>query len=220
MESGSALTNVLVRLTLPRFWSRAWLTSAVFGHNRLAINDLSPSGNQPLHSANNAVHAVVIGELYDYEKLKADLVQTTGYQFSSNCDSEIVLALYERYGLDFPHYLKGEFALCLYDSRRRLFIAARDRYGVKPLFWTVQKHRLLLAAEIKAFLPLGWKPEWDVQSLVEGGWNYDDRTSFKDVRKLKPGFYMTCDASGHIEHHQYWDMKYPDKVCSYQSTVV
>ncbi|KAL9124269.1 MAG: hypothetical protein Q9217_006387 [Psora testacea] len=158
----------------------------VFGHNRLAINDLSPRGNQPLHSADGTIHAIVNGELYGYEKLKADLVQSTGYQFLSNCDSEIVLALYEAYGLRFLQYLKGEFAFCLYDSRKKLFIAARDRYGIKPLFWTIQKQRLLVAAEIKAFLPLGWQPEWDVRSLVEGGWNFDDRTLFKDgVRDVR-----------------------------------
>ncbi|KAI9716020.1 MAG: hypothetical protein M1812_005654 [Candelaria pacifica] len=155
----------------------------VLGHNRLAINDLSPCGNQPLHSADNTTHAIVNGELYGHEKLKADLVQSTGYQFLSNCDSEIVLALYEAYGLRFLQYLKGEFSFCLYDSRKKLFIAARDRYGIKPLFWTIQKQRLLVAAEIKAFIPLGWRPEWDVQSLGEGGWNFDDRTLFKDVRK-------------------------------------
>ena len=131
-----------------------------------------------------------------------------------------MLALYEEYGPSFLHYLKGEFALCLYDSRKRLFIAARDRYGVKPLFWTVWKQRLLLASEIKAFLPLGWEPEWDVRSLGEGGWIFDDRTVFKNVRKVRPGFYMTCDALGHIQHHQYWDMKYPDKVCTFRFTFV
>ena len=157
------------------------------------------------------------GELYGYEQLKADLVQSTGYQFLSNCDSEIVLALYEAYGLGFLQYLNGEFAFCLYDSRKNLFIAVRDRYGVKPLFWTVQKQRLLVAAEIKAFLPLGWQPEWDVRSIVEGGWNSDDRTVFKDVRKVRPGFYMTCDASGHIQQHQYWDMEFPDKASFPQS---
>ena len=83
---------------------------------------------------------------------------------------------------------------------------------MKPLFWTVQKGRLLVAAEMKAFLPLGWHPEWDVRSLVEGGWNFDDRTIFKNVQKIRPGCYMTCDASGSMEQYQYWDMKFPDKV--------
>jgi asparagine synthase (glutamine-hydrolysing) len=63
-------------------------------------------------------------------------------------------------------------------------IAARDRYGIKPLFWTVQDGRLLIAAEIKAFLPLGWKPEWDVKSLLDAGWNHDERTLFQGIAKV------------------------------------
>lgn len=107
--------------------------------------------------------------------------------------------------------MRGEFAVCIYDEAKDLFIAARDRYGIKPLFWTVQDERLLVAAEVKAFLPLDWTPEWDVKSLLEVGWNFDDRTVFKDVRKVRPGYYVTCNASGDIQHHQYWDIEYPDK---------
>jgi asparagine synthase (glutamine-hydrolysing) len=65
-----------------------------------------------------------------------------------------------------------------------LFIAARDRYGVKPLFWTIQDKRLLVASEAKAFLAFGWKPEWDVRSLIEDGWLHDERTIFKGVYKV------------------------------------
>lgn len=157
------------------------------------------------------MHAVVNGELYDYKELKDELSQTIGYQFSSNSDSEIVLALYQAYGPDFVNYLRGEFALCLYDETKKLFIAARDRYGIKPLSWTVQNENLLIGAEIKAFIPLDWQPEWDVKSILEAGWNFDDRTLLKDVRKVRPGYYITCDASGNIKHHQYWDMDHPDK---------
>ena len=189
----------------------------MLGHNRLSINDLSSRAGQPLHNADDTIHAIVNGEIYGFEQLKADLTKTTGYNFQSTCDSEVVLPLYEKYGLDFLQHLKGEFSLCLYDSRKRLFIAARDRYGVKPLFWTVQKERLLVAAEMKAFLPLGWQPEWDVRSLVEGGWNFDDRTIFKNVKKVRPGCYMTCDSSGKVQEHRYWDMSFPDKVCSFPS---
>lgn len=151
------------------------------------------------------------GELYDYEKIKERLAAENGYHFTSNSDSEIVLALYQVYGLEFLQHLRGEFAICLYDESKNLFVAARDRYGIKPLFYTKQSGRLLVAAEIKAFLPLGWQPEWDVESVVEGGWNFDDRTLFRGVKKLRPGHYMTCDSTGHIGYQQYWDIEYPDK---------
>lgn len=183
----------------------------MLGHNRLAINDLSDGGNQPWHSPDNKVHAVVNGELYDYEETKIKLTAEFGYKFTSNSDSEIVLALYQVYGLDFVKHLRGEFAICLYDEDKKLFIAARDRYGIKPLFYTVQNGRLLVAAEIKAFIPLDWQPEWDVESLVEGGWNFDDRTLFRGVKKLRPGHLMTCNELGEIQHQPYWDIEYPDK---------
>jgi len=73
----------------------------------------------------------------------------------------------------------------LFDEEQQLFIALRDRYGIKPLFWTVQDGRLLVGSEIKAFLPLGWKrKEWDVRSLMDGGWGNDERTVFKGVQKV------------------------------------
>ena len=137
-------------------------------HCRLAINDLRPSTSQPLHSADNAVHAVVNGEIYDSERLRQDLAERFQYYFQTRSDSEVVLALYQHYGnLAFLGHLRGEFALCIYGQRKKIFVAARDRYGIKALFWTKSKGRLLVAAEVKAFLGLGWEVEWDVQSLVE-----------------------------------------------------
>jgi asparagine synthase (glutamine-hydrolysing) len=154
------------------------------GHVRLAINDLSADGAQPFHDEDNNVHAVVNGELYDHEALRASLIEQTDFKFKSRSDCEIVIALYKHYGLSFLSKLRGEFALCVYDARNQLFIAARDRYGIKPLFYTMVDNKLLVAAEAKAFLPLGWKPEWDVASLKEAGWNHDARTIFKGVRKV------------------------------------
>jgi asparagine synthase (glutamine-hydrolysing) len=98
--------------------------------------------------------------------------------------TENVIALYLHYGVHFLSKPRGEFALCLYDTRRQLFIAARDRYGVKPLFWTIQDKRLLVASEAKAFLAFAWKPEWDVRSLIGDGWLHDERTIFKGVYKV------------------------------------
>ena len=157
--------------------------SIALAHCRLAINDLSPDGVQPLHSA-QSVHAVVNGELYDYDRLRADL--ETEYTFTGRSDSELVLALYQVHGISFLSHLRGEFALCLYDERNKVFIAARDRYGIKPLFWRREAGRVMFAAEIKAFLGLGWEPEWDVGAMVDVGWGQDARTLFKGVQKVDP----------------------------------
>lgn len=172
------------------------------GHVRLSINDLSSDGAQPIHDSNRIVHAVVNGEFYDYDRIRADLLEKTDYHFKGRSDSELVIALYKYHGLNFVHYLRGEFACVLYDEASQLFIAVRDRYGIKPLFYTVQNGRLLIAAEIKAFLPLGWQPEWDVMSIMDAGWNHDERTIFKGIGKVTqkmstPSLIrsLTCDSS-------------------------
>jgi asparagine synthase (glutamine-hydrolysing) len=158
---------------------------AALGHCRLSIVDLSSDGEQPFHSPDDTVHCVVNGEIYDHERIRADLTKEIGYKFKGHSDCEVVVALYKYYGLSFLSELRGEFALCLYDEARELFIAARDRYGIKPLFWTVVDGRLLVASEMKAFLPLGWKPEWDVRSLFDAGLVADTRTTFKGVQKVR-----------------------------------
>ncbi|KAG6365790.1 hypothetical protein INS49_007401 [Diaporthe citri] len=186
--------------------------SVAMGHCRLAINDLTTDGHQPLHSINGHIHAVVNGEIYDYDRLRVELSHQFGYEFRARCDSELVIALYETYGMSFLSKLRGEFALCLYDSTKQYFVAARDRYGIKPLFWTVIGSRLLISAEAKGFLPLGWKPEWDVKSIQESGWNHDQRTLFKNVNKVRPGHYLALHLPfGYPEPRQYWDINYRDK---------
>jgi asparagine synthase (glutamine-hydrolysing) len=162
-------------------------SSTALGHVRLAINDLSPDGAQPFHDAEGTVHAVVNGEIYDHEALRASLQDKTDYKFKGRSDCEVVIALYKYYGMSFLSKLRGEFAICIYDARTQLFIAARDRYGIKPMFYTKVNGRLLVAAEAKAFLPLGWKPEWDVGSLMDAGWNHDVRTLFQGVGKVGLG---------------------------------
>lgn len=112
------------------------------------------------------------------------MIEKQKYDFKGTSDCELVLALYKFYGLSFLSRLRGEFALVLYDAERQLFIAVRDRYGIKPLFWTVQDGQLLVAAEMKAFLPLGWKPEWDMRSVADGGYQVGSATFFNGVQKV------------------------------------
>jgi hypothetical protein len=154
------------------------------GHCRLAINDLSPDGEQPLHSPDRSVHAVVNGEIYDYDTVRAHITSVSDYPFKGHSDSELVVALYLIYGRSFLHHLRGEFSLVIYDERNKTFFAARDRFGIKPLFWTRQDGRILIAAEIKGFLGMGWEAEWDVGSIVDGGWGQDTRTMFRGVQKV------------------------------------
>jgi asparagine synthase (glutamine-hydrolysing) len=117
--------------------------SLALGHNRLAIVDLNPEGQQPFHDEDSNIHAVVNGELYGYEKIR-DRLSGEGYKFTSQSDSEIALALYKKHGLSFLSHLRGEFSLCLYDSHAQIFIAASDRYAIKPMYYTVLNGKLLV----------------------------------------------------------------------------
>ncbi|KAL0489540.1 asparagine synthase [Acrasis kona] len=181
------------------------------GHCRLAINDLSPEGHQPLPDTDEEIYVVVNGEIYDHDRIREDLKTSHGYKFRGHSDSEVVVALYKIHGLTFLSELRGEFSFCLYDVKNQFFMAARDRYGIKPLFWTQVDGRLLIASETKAFLALGWKPEWDVRSIADAGWNHDQRTLFKGVNKLRPGHYLISTSFGPLESTCYWDLEYPDK---------
>jgi asparagine synthase (glutamine-hydrolysing) len=186
-------------------------------HCRLSINDLSAAGRQPLHSNDNQIHAVVNGEIYDYDRLRHECETMHNYSFQSDSDSELVVALYKIYGApDFLTHLRGEFAFVLYDEREGAgrVIAARDRYGIKPLVYTCVGSKLLVASEAKAFLPMGWKPRWDVRAIAHAGWMFDDRTLFRGVCKVLPGYYLDITEKGGVQKAKYWDAEYEDKVCS------
>lgn len=122
---------------------------------------MSSDAQQPFHDHKDEIHIVVNGEFYDHEAIRESLIQQ-GHGFQSMSDSEIVIALYKEHGMSFLSHLRGEFALCLYDAKAQFFVAARDRYGIKPLHYTFHEGRLLIASEAKAFLPFGWQPQWDV----------------------------------------------------------
>ncbi|KAG0172729.1 hypothetical protein DFQ28_007436 [Apophysomyces sp. BC1034] len=179
------------------------------GHTRLSIIDLE-GGQQPIENETGTVHAVVNGELYDYERITEEL-KASGHTFKTKSDSEIAVHLYEEQGLSFFDQLRGEFAICIWDSRRKKLIAVRDRFGIKPMYYTVVNGTLLIASEIKAFLPFGWKAEWDISSILHNGVMCDNRTVFRGVHKLPPAHYLTATLTGTVEVGQYWDADYPDK---------
>ncbi|TDZ35481.1 Amidase chyE [Colletotrichum spinosum] len=186
------------------------------GHSRLAINDLTPDGNQPIHSDEETIHAVVNGEIYDQDRIRQEC-QQRGYRFRGGSDSEVIVALYKIHGApQFLQHLRGEFAFVLYDERAGKVILCRDRFGIKPLLWTIAPQddgssRLPVAPEAKAFLPMGWKPRWDVGTIVDGGWMQDGRSLFRGVKKVPPGHWMEISSNGVMQLHQYWDMDYKDK---------
>lgn len=126
---------------------------------------------------------MVNGELYNHEEYRRELAPE--FEFKSSSDCEIVIALYKHYGIDFLSRLRGEFALVLWDEKRQLFFAARDRYGIKSLYYTIVNNRLLVATEMKSFLPFGWKPEWCISTLRSHEHDYGFKTFFKDVYNVR-----------------------------------
>jgi asparagine synthase (glutamine-hydrolysing) len=198
--------------------SGIWISSdekVGLAHCRLSINDLSSAGRQPLHSNDDQIHAVVNGEIYDYDRLRHECETVHDYRFLSDSDSELVLALYKIHGApNFLTHLRGEFAFVLHDEREgaQRVIAARDRYGIKPLLYTRVGSKLLVASEAKAFLPLGWKPRWDVRAIADAGWMFDGRTLFRGVRKVLPGHYLDITEEHGAQQVKYWDAEYEDKV--------
>lgn len=182
---------------------------SALGHVRLSIIGLQ-DGQQPLSNQDQSIHTIVNGELYGYKDIKVEL-EAKGYVFKTASDSEIVLYLYEEYGLSFLDHLRGEYAICIWDSRRRRLILARDRFGIKPLYYTQIKGTLFAASEIKAFLPFGWEPEWDVDSIMQNSVHFGTRTAFKGVHRLDPGHYLVATSTGAVNVRQYWSASYPNK---------
>ena len=152
------------------------------GHVRLSIIDLSAGGDQPFIDEEDGIYAVVNGELYEHERHRAELANE--YDFKGKSDCEIVIALYKQYGISCLSYLRGEFALVLWDAKRERLFAARDRYGIKSLYYTIHNNQLLVATEMKCFLKFGWKPKWCVATLRGHAWQFGHKTFFQGVYKV------------------------------------
>jgi asparagine synthase (glutamine-hydrolysing) len=189
-----------------------WLSSdcqIALGHVRLAVIDPGNSP-QPIASEDGQIRLVVNGEFYDHDAIRAKLVRK-GHRFRTGGDSEIALHLYEEHGLAFLDHLRGEFALVLHDGRRKRLLAARDRFGIKPLCYHHAAGRLLLASEAKALFALGVPPAWDEEAFFQVcGMQYvpPDRTLFAGVRSLPPGHYLLAE-DGRVEITPWWDMDHP-----------
>ena len=189
---------------------------AGLGHTRLSIIGLD-NGAQPIASEDGRLHLVVNGEFYGYEAIRRDL-EGRGHVFSTESDSEIALHLYEEMGSECLTHLRGEFALALWDEERETLWAARDRFGIKPLFYARERGVLYLASEVKALLAAGVPPAWDEESVFQQLFACFDcaRTLFAGVRQVPPGHYLSA-RGGTLRLQRYWDVNYPRKGAGMES---
>ena len=177
------------------------------GHTRLSIIDLS-TGAQPIANEDESVWIVANGEFYDFERIQQAL-RAKGHRLRTGSDSEIALHLYEDLGPECVHQLRGEFAFVIWDGRNRRLFAARDRFGVKPLFFAEHEGAHYIASEMKALFAMGVPARWSAESVYAGGFIIPgDRTLFRGVHAVPPGHYLLASTENR-RLHQYWDIDYP-----------
>ena len=180
---------------------------AALGHTRLSIIDLT-TGEQPISNEDGTIHIVVNGEFYDFERIRSEL-ESRGHRFRTKSDSEIALHLYEDYGPECLHHLRGEYAFVIWDERNNRMIAGRDRFGVKPLFYAEHDGALYLASEVKALFAMGVPRRWSAEAVHAGGFVLPgERTLFDGVYAVPPGHFLRATREAH-RVHQYWDVDYP-----------
>lgn len=179
------------------------------GHRRLSIIDLSPSGRQPMSNETGDLWITYNGEFYNFDDYRLELSQR--HRFASNTDTEVILHLFEDFGLEETLIrMNGMFAFALWDARKRRLFLARDRLGKKPLYYAyLPDGSLIFASEIKALLESGCIDEtkMDTAALIQF-WTYGyatgEKTIFSEIRRLLPGHYASWH-DGNLEIREYWD---------------
>lgn len=177
-----------------------------FGHSRLSIIDLE-TGAQPMRSRCGRIWVTFNGEIYNYRELRVQL-EARGHTFTSQSDTEVLLVGYSEWGEQLVEHLNGMFAFAIWDDARRRLLIARDRVGIKPLYFAVHGRRLAFASEPKALLGQPWVGrELDLDALdayLDLGYVPPPRSMFRDLRQLRPG-HLLIWRDGDFEERRYWD---------------
>jgi asparagine synthase (glutamine-hydrolysing) len=193
---------------------RCWISPdhrVGLGHARLSIIDLT-TGVQPIASEDESLRIVVNGEFYGYEEIQKEL-ERDGHKLRTRSDSEIALHLYEKLGTKCLQHLRGEFAFVLWDSVSKTIFAARDRFGIKPLFFAQMDNAIYFASEIKALFAAGVPARWDCEAVYNSGGigGPQTRTLFDGISQIPPGHFMVASEKG-FELKRYWDFDYPREI--------
>lgn len=181
-------------------------------HRRLSIIDLSETGHQPMFNEDKTLALVCNGEIYNYVELK-EALEKRGHRFRSTSDSEVILHQYEENGEACLEKFNGMFAFAIWDAKRRRLFAARDRLGIKPLYYYRDDRQLILASEIKAIIEdprVRREPDYRaIADYLFAGRPLAGRTLFKGVKEVEPGFMLTFDKkSRDLRLNRYWDIDF------------
>ena len=177
------------------------------GHRRLTITDLV-TGQQPLPNEDRTIWVVFNGEIYNYQALRARL-ESLGHRFETQTDTEVIPHLYEEHGDDFVDHMEGNWAIGLWDARRRRLVLTRDRLGKKPLVWTLADGVLRFASEAKAlFADPAVSREPDPAAMLDVihfGHVVEDRTMFRDIAMVRPASMLVFEEGRLSSERRYWD---------------
>jgi len=184
------------------------------GHRRLSIIDLSSKAKQPMFNENKTVVLVFNGEIYNFTELRDNLIRL-GHRFQSKTDSEVIIHLYEDYGVDCLQYLEGMFAFVIWDKKKHQLFLARDRLGKKPLYYSLSKNRIVFASEINALKTISdidFSLDFEALDLyLEYQFIPSPWTIYKGIRKLHSAHYILVDSKK-FDTKQYWDVNYCKKL--------
>ena len=179
------------------------------GFRRLSIIDLN-TGHQPISNEDGSVWIVFNGEIYNYKELR-EVLLSQGHVFKTRTDTEVIVHLYEEFGERCVEKLRGMFAFAIWDDRRKLLFIARDRLGIKPLYYASSSKSLLFASEMKAILAdpeVGREVEPSmVDRFLSFNYTPGEETFFRNIHKLQPGHYMVVHQ-GELHIRQYWDLHF------------
>ena len=182
----------------------------MLGHRRLAIIDLSATGHQPMQDSSSRYTIVFNGTIYNYPELREGLIGK-GYRFNSHSDTEVIINAYACWGDACVEKLHGMFAFAIWDSCQQKLFLARDRMGIKPLYYAQSSRGFYFASNPQALLatglfatdidPVGLHHQFSLHAVIPA-----PRTLIKSIRKCRPAYYMNVSSDGNVSEQRYWDL--------------
>lgn len=192
----------------------------LLGHTRLSVIDLSPSGSQPMQSADGRFVVTYNGEIYNYAEIRSDLL-AGGATFRGTSDTEVLLAAFDAWGVDAVHRFVGMFAFALLDRKENVLRLYRDRLGVKPLYYATGPFGVAFASELKALraagIPCGGVDPEALSEFFRFGFIGAPRSIYERIRKVRPGHYLEV-RDGEVAERQYWSLEEAERAGPFPGT--